>query len=180
MRGQDGCCAVGWQALPLYLDVFEAFAIAVLEAASSLETGRKLLGLSWDGANSIIKRAVERGLSQRDITDVERVGIDEKAFLRGHSYMTLLNDLDGGRVLDVVPERTEAACRELINKGSWRIPLVFWDEARFSPSGFIHVSCSRDYLGTTDLTARVAHFCPELTADELEEVRLEADQKAAI
>ena len=96
--------------------MFEAFAIAVLEAASSLEVGRKLLGLSWDSANTIIKRAVERGLEQRDITEVERVGIDEKAFLRGHNYITLLNDLDGGRVLDVVAERTEVACRKLITK----------------------------------------------------------------
>jgi len=96
--------------------MFEAFAIDVLEAAQTLEAGRKLLGLSWDCANSIIKRAVERGLAQRDLTEVTRVGIDEKSFLRGHSYITLLNDLDGGRVLDVVPERTEAACRDLIVK----------------------------------------------------------------
>ncbi|YCM43818.1 ISL3 family transposase [Verrucomicrobiaceae bacterium 227] len=96
--------------------MFEAFAITVLQAASSLEIGRQLLGLSWDAANTMIKRAVERGLERRDITEVERVGIDEKAFLRGHNYITLLNDLDGGRVLDVVPERTENACRELIIK----------------------------------------------------------------
>jgi len=96
--------------------MFEAFAIDVFKAASSLEAGRQLLGLSWDSANTIIKRAVERGLAQRDISEVTRVGIDEKSFLRGHNYITLLNDLDGGRVLDVVPERTEDACRELIVK----------------------------------------------------------------
>ena len=96
--------------------MFEAFAVAVLQAARNLEAGRKLLKLSWDGANSIIKRAVDRGLERRDITEVSKVGIDEKSFLRGHSYATLLNDLDGGRVLDLVPERTEAACRELILK----------------------------------------------------------------
>ena len=96
--------------------MFEAFAIAVFEAARSLEAGRQLLGLSWDCANTIIKRAVERGLAQRDISEVTRVGIDEKSFLRGHNYITLLNDLEGGRVLDVVPERTEKACRELIVK----------------------------------------------------------------
>ena len=96
--------------------MFEAFAIDVFKAAGSLEAGRQLLGLSWDSANTIIKRAVERGLAQRDISEVTRVGIDEKSFLRGHNYITLLNDLDGGRVLDVVPERTQDACRELIVK----------------------------------------------------------------
>lgn len=96
--------------------MFEAFAIAVLEAARSLDAGRKLLGLSWRGAHSIMERAVERGLERRDISEVNRVGVDEKSFLRGHNYLSVLNDLDGGRVLDVVPERTEQACRELICK----------------------------------------------------------------
>ena len=96
--------------------MFEAFAVSVFETAKTLEAGRKLLGLSWDGANTIIKRAVERGLARRDISEVTRIGIDEKSFLRGHSYITLLNDLDEGRVLDVTPERTAASCRELIVK----------------------------------------------------------------
>ncbi len=97
--------------------MFEAFAIVVLEAARSLDAGRKLLGLSWGSANTIIKRAVDRGLALRDHTEVSRVGIDEKSFLKGHSYITLLNDLDQGRVLEVVPERTEVACRDLLIKG---------------------------------------------------------------
>ncbi|MDA7891100.1 ISL3 family transposase [Akkermansiaceae bacterium] len=97
--------------------MFEGFAIAVLQAARSLDAGRQLLGLSWDSANTIIKRAVDRGLALRDDAEVTRAGIDEKSFLRGHSYITLLNDLDRGRVLNVVPERTEAACRDLLMKG---------------------------------------------------------------
>ncbi len=96
--------------------MFEAFAIEVLKMAKSLEAGRLLLGLSWDSAQVIMKRAVERGLAKRDTSDVERVGIDEKSFLKGHNYLTALNDLEEGRVLEVVPERTEAACRELITK----------------------------------------------------------------
>jgi transposase len=96
--------------------MFEAFAIEVLKMAASLEAGRLFLGLSWDSAHAIMERAVERGLSKRDITEVEQIGIDEKSLLKGHKYLTALNDLDGGRVLDVVQERTEAACRELIKK----------------------------------------------------------------
>lgn len=94
--------------------MFEAFAIEVLRMAGSLEAGRVFLGLSWDSAHAIMERAVKRGLSKRDITEVEHIGIDEKSFLKGHNYLTALNDLDGGRVLDVVPGRTEEACRKLI------------------------------------------------------------------
>ena len=96
--------------------MFEAVAIEVLRMAGSLEAGRLFLGLSWDSAHAIMERAVERGLAKRDISEVEHIGIDEKSFLKGHNYLTALNDLDGGRVLDVVPERTEVACRELIEK----------------------------------------------------------------
>ena len=96
--------------------MFEAFAIEVLQMAKSLEAGRLLLELSWDAAHAIMERAVERGLSRRDISEVENIGIDEKSFLKGHNYLTALNDLDGGRVLDVVQERTESTCRELIGK----------------------------------------------------------------
>lgn len=96
--------------------MFEAFAIEVLQMAGSLDAGRLFLGLSWDSAHAVMKRAVERGLAKRDISEVELVGIDEKSFLKGHDYLTALNDLDGGRVLDVVRGRTEEACRELIQK----------------------------------------------------------------
>jgi transposase len=96
--------------------MFEAFAIEVLQMAKSLEAGRLLLGLSWDAAQMIMKRAVERGLASRDVSEVEEIGIDEKSFLKGHNYLTALNYLDQGRVLDVVQERTEAACRKLIDK----------------------------------------------------------------
>ena len=55
-------------------------------------------------------------MPKRDISEVEHIGIDEKSFLKGHNYLTALNDLDEGCVLDVVPERTEEACRQLIGK----------------------------------------------------------------
>jgi transposase len=42
------------------------------------------------------------------------LGIDEKSFKRGHDYITVLTDLDGSRVLDVVPERTQAAAETVL------------------------------------------------------------------
>lgn len=62
------------------------------------------------------------------------------------------------------------SCRELIDKDAWRIGLVFFEEYRFQPSGFIHAACAKEYLGTTDLIDRVRHFKPELEAQELDEL----------
>ena len=58
-------------------------------------------------------------------------------------------------------------CRKAIPKDSWRIGLVFFEEYRFEPSGFIHASCAREYFGTTDVMDRVLHFNPLLSAGEL-------------
>lgn len=57
-------------------------------------------------------------------------------------------------------------CREPIPKDAWRLSLLFWQDGRFMPSGFIHAACARDYLGTTDVLDRLRHFMPALTADD--------------
>jgi ribosomal protein L37AE/L43A len=65
------------------------------------------------------------------------------------------------------------ACRETIAKGSWRIPLVYWEEGRFAPSGFVHARCTEAYLATADVAARVRRFSPGLTEDDLRELEAE-------
>jgi Poly(ADP-ribose) polymerase and DNA-Ligase Zn-finger region len=62
------------------------------------------------------------------------------------------------------------SCRELIAKGEWRLPLVFFEDYRFSPGGYVHARCARSYFETTELLDRVRHFSPELREAELAEV----------
>jgi hypothetical protein len=45
---------------------FEAFAIEVLQACRTVKAAAALLGLSWDAAQTIMDRAVERGLERRE------------------------------------------------------------------------------------------------------------------
>ena len=54
------------------------------------------------------------------------------------------------------------ACREPIPRGEWRIRLVFFEEGRFHPAGFVHVGCRADYFGSADTLERVLHFSPAL------------------
>jgi transposase len=93
---------------------FEAFAIEVLQACRTVKAAASLLGLSWDAAQTIMDRAVERGLERREATPIRHVGIDEKSFGKGHDYVTVLTDIDGSRVLDVAPERTQAAAEAVL------------------------------------------------------------------
>jgi len=94
--------------------LFEAVAIQVLQACANVEDARKLLGINWPQLREIQKRAVERGLERRGEESIERVGMDEKSFGKGHNYVSVLSDLDGGRILEVEPERTQKAADKLI------------------------------------------------------------------
>src|SRR5262245_30684196 len=55
------------------------------------------------------------------------------------------------------------SCKQLIEKDAWRIALIYFEDGRFSPSGFIHVKCAKDYLETTEIFGRLKHFSPDLT-----------------
>jgi transposase len=93
--------------------MFEAFAIKVLTACSSAKRAAELLKLDWDTVPSIMSRTVERGLQRRSVEEVKHVGMDEKSFLSGHNYVSVLTDLDQSRALEVIPGTTEESATEL-------------------------------------------------------------------
>jgi len=62
-------------------------------------------------------------------------------------------------------------CREKITKGAWRIRLVFFDDGRFQPAGFVHAECATAHFGATPTIEHVACFSKDRSAEELEEVR---------
>ena len=49
---------------------FEAFAIEVLQACRNVKAAAAILGLSWDSLQTIMNRAVERGLERREATPI--------------------------------------------------------------------------------------------------------------
>jgi transposase len=93
--------------------LFERFAIDVIVASKSIKEAAKLLGISWDQVHHIQSRAVERGLARRKLTNIKNVGVDEKSFLKGHKYASLMVDIDGERVIDVVEGRTLESANKL-------------------------------------------------------------------
>jgi transposase len=56
-----------------------------------------------------MERAVQRGLRRRRAELVSEIGVDEKAFRKGQSYLTLVNDLIRGRVLYVAEDRKQSS-----------------------------------------------------------------------
>lgn len=88
--------------------LFEGLAIHWLTAASQSAVAERM-GLSWDEMHGIMERAVERGLERRKAEPLPRLGVDEKAFRKGHKYFTLVNDVERSRVLYVGEDRTQAS-----------------------------------------------------------------------
>ena len=113
---QDGVktISVPWaEAGSRFTLLFERFALDVILAARSLTQARELLGLDWDAVQRIMDRAVTRGLKRRELEGLVHVGIDEKSFRSGQSYISLLSDLDASRVLEVIEGCDQATAEAL-------------------------------------------------------------------
>ena len=88
--------------------LFEALAITWLKHASQKAVAWQLQ-LSWDEIHGIMERAVKRGLARRQAEKIPQLGVDEKAFRKGHKYLTLVNDLKRNRVLYVAEDREQSS-----------------------------------------------------------------------
>ena len=108
---------VGWaEKHSRFTALFERLSIDVLLGCQNQSKARELLKLSWDEVHLIQEKAVQRGLERRVAGERKHLGVDEKSFLKGHQYATILSDLDNPRVLDVARDRKEDSLGELLNK----------------------------------------------------------------
>jgi len=55
--------------------------------------------LDWKGVVAFVKRVVEEGLKLRKVKTLHLLGIDEVSRKKGHRYLTLVYDLERGRLL---------------------------------------------------------------------------------
>ncbi len=132
--------------------LFERFAIDALREMSVKGTCR-LLRLTWDEADGIMATgrankvrlsrisdsAVGRGLRQRDLSALTRIGIDEKAVRKGHHYITVVHNLETSKVIWVGEDRREetldrffAALPEDVRKQIECMAMDMWKPYRAS------------------------------------------------
>ena len=60
------------------------------------------------------------------------------------------------------------SCRQPIARGGWRVRLVFYQEGRFAPGGYVHLECGKDYFKTGDILDPLLYFSPGLDEGERE------------
>jgi len=91
-----------------FTHLFEALGVTVLRATNVKRAG-EILRITWDEAWHIMERAVLRGRTAKGHSMPTLLGVDEKAIAKGHSYMTLVCDLQAATVEYIGEERREAS-----------------------------------------------------------------------
>lgn len=88
--------------------LFQAVAIDWLTEASIAAAARQM-NLSWDEVDTIMQRAVDRGLSRREAVAPEHIAVDEVSSRRGHRYLTIVSDRQSGDVVHVEREHKQSS-----------------------------------------------------------------------
>jgi transposase len=81
--------------------LFECFAIDLLQTAQVQSRAAQLLRLSAKQVESLLPRAVTRGLARRSQTSaIRHLTLDEKSLHQGHDYVSIACDGQQGAVLE--------------------------------------------------------------------------------
>jgi hypothetical protein len=112
-------------------------------------------------------------LAQTTAEVAEREGLERAArHALGHRR---LPRIDGAERAPTSQARCRQ-CHEPIERASWRIRLVFFQDGRFDPGGFLHLRCRQAYFEGQDLVEPLLYFSPDL--DDAERAALR-DELAA-
>lgn len=103
---------VDWtEVMPRFMVLFERLAIMVLKEAN-VEGAVRVLRISWGEAWNIMERPVKRGRKRKEQKAIKKMGVGEKSLGKGHSYFTLVNDLEVGRVDFIADDRRKESLDE--------------------------------------------------------------------
>ena len=89
--------------------LMERLVIDLILQCSTVKGACVIAGISWDEAWGIMQRAVARGQARKEARAIAYIGVDEKAFRKGHRYHTVVCDLERSTVEFVAAERETAS-----------------------------------------------------------------------
>lgn len=83
---------------------------------TTVEDVARHLGMSWDTVKDIHLWALRRKYAKRKLRHLKYLGVDEVAVRKGHSYLTVVVDLETGAVVWVAPGRTAESLEVFLKK----------------------------------------------------------------
>jgi transposase len=96
---------VPWAALDSGFTVLMECLIIDWLLEASISAVARRMHLTWDEIDGVKQRAVRRGLARRKLEVIRHVGVDETSYQKRHEYVTVVSDLERGRVLYVADDR---------------------------------------------------------------------------
>jgi transposase len=88
-----------------FTQLMERLIIDVIRQASTVTAACRILQITWDEAWGVMARAVARGRARKVARPIAYLGVDEKAFRKGHCYHTIVCDLERHTVEYVAADR---------------------------------------------------------------------------
>lgn len=85
--------------------LMERLIIDLIQQCSTVIGACRIAGISWDEAWGVMTRAVTRGRARKVAQPIPYIGVDEKAFRKGHRYHTIVCDLERSTVEFVAEDR---------------------------------------------------------------------------
>lgn len=85
--------------------LMERLVIDLIQQCSTVTGACRIARISWDEAWGVMARAVARGRSRKVAQPIPYIGVDEKAFRKGHRYHTIVCDLKRSTVEFVAEDR---------------------------------------------------------------------------
>lgn len=78
--------------------LMERLIIDLLGECKTIKGVCEILDIHWEACFRVMRKAVERGQERKSRQPPRYVGVDEKAFRKGHRYVTVVSDLEAGTV----------------------------------------------------------------------------------
>jgi len=114
----------------LYTKGFEEF-VFMLSEKMTLKNTASVCRINWKTAKNIDKKYLAKEVASLSLFSPEKIGIDEIAYEKGHKYLTVVRDVDAGRVIWVGEGRKKETLdqffSELGKEKSSRIKIVVMD-----------------------------------------------------
>ena len=85
--------------------LLERLIIDLIQQCSTVTGACRIARVTWDEAWGIMTRAVARGRARKVAQPIPYIGVDEKAFRKGHRYHTIVCDLGRSTVEFVAEDR---------------------------------------------------------------------------
>lgn len=161
---------------------FESWAIDVLRETEVLGATR-LLRISWDEAWHLMERAVERGQRRKERRVVARLGVDEKSIAKGHSYFTVVSDLDGSTVEYVAKDRKTSSLDGFYQtltaeqlSGIEAVAMDMWDPYIASSMAYVPGAAAKIVFDRYHLMTYLNKAVDEVRKKEHRALRAEGDE----